>query len=61
MKDWLSGFLGENTVNFGGFILILALIICGIFVVLAFMRRIGGGSFTVGGRNASLPGLDKTR
>lgn len=57
MKDWLSGFLGENTVNFGGFILILALIICGIFVVLAFMRRIGGGSFTVGGRNASLPRL----
>lgn len=57
MKDWLIGLLGENTVNVGGFILILALIIGAVFVVLAFLRRIGGGSFNVGGRNASLPRL----
>src|SRR5690606_8763800 len=57
MMDWLSGLLGDSTANIVAFTLILAIILCGIFVVLALVRRLSGGGFSVGGRNSPLPRL----
>jgi len=50
MKEWLSGIVGESAANIVGFILIFAIILCGIFVVLSIIRRFGGGTYVSNGR-----------
>ncbi len=50
MKEWLSGIVGESAANIVGFILIFAIILCGIFVVLSIIRRFSGGTYVSNGR-----------
>ena len=50
MKEWLSGIVGENAANIVGFVLIFAIILCGIFVVLSIIRRFSGGTYVSNGR-----------
>lgn len=50
MKEWLSGIVGESAANIVGFVLIFAIILCGIFVVLSIIRRFSGGTYVSNGR-----------
>ena len=54
MKEWLSGIVGENAANIVGFVLIFAIILCGIFVVLSIIRRFSGGTYVANGRTRQL-------